>query len=679
MSDKWWEAAPLASAVPEQASGGDWWSAAPLADAPAMEAQPQPQAVAQAPVAMVPEFDAMGNPTGGMVAAPAPVTMSYGEQMGKIGSIVDKGVRMAANGATFGMADRFAGGMDALTGQAPSYSAGVDAQHARTQAVRDEAPILAGIAEAAGGLGTGLGLVKNGVTLAGRAGAGLLPRIGLFGLEGGLYGAASGAGNTYTGNAKDYGTNALHGAELGGAIGAGLPMVGTASSAIYKVARALTGNNVDGVNRAGSAALRAAAQADEAGLRNLPNLGPEAMLPDAGPSMLGLAQGAATGNGPGKSELVNALRVRDAGTGDRLSRVVDGALGPAPIPSQVDAGIRGNQRALSPVYNEAFREARAVDTRPIAEHIEALIPDSRGPVRAALEQVRSDLNIPGNAANLEVNPRALLSVRQSIDDALENAPGNVQRALGDIRTRVDAELARKVPGIKAADAQYAELARQREALETGQAIFDTGRNTVIRPIELAEALRGGGQPQGQMVGPSAAPVRVRQGARAELDRVVGTNVNDLNALERTLATPSDWNNQKARIVWGDQAVDTVTDALNTNRTFRNSMQKIVEGSRTAPTSAAAKSLEAGDGPRLDVTVTGLATAGMRAVAKAMMGSASNTTKDQVARLMANPNYARIAEALINGAQRTNQGAAAISRAIGQPAYLGASAPASGRK
>jgi hypothetical protein len=652
----------------------------------AMQGQPAPasppsvSAPSQPAPQMVQEFDAMGNPTGGMVAAPAPVTMGYGEQMRNVGSLVDKGVRLAANGLTLGMADRFAGGMDALTGQAPSYNAGVDAQHARTQAIRDEAPVLAGIAEAAGGLAGGVGLIKNGVTLAGRAaGAGLLPRIGLFGLEGGLYGAASGAGNTYTGNAQDYADNAWSGAKTGALIGGALPAVGSAASGIYKVARALTGNNVEGVNRAGSAALRAAASADEAGLRNLPNLGPEAMLPDAGPSMLGLAQGAATGNGAGKSALVNSLRERDAGTAQRLGQVVDGALGPAPIPSQVDAGIRNNQRALSPVYNEAFREARAVDTRPIAEHIEALIPDSRGPVRAALEQVRSDLNIPGNAAHLEVNPRALLSVRQSIDDALENAPGNVQKALGDIRTRVDAELARKVPGIKAADAQYAELARQREALETGQTIFDTSRATAIRPVELAEALRGGGLPQGQMVGPSAAPIMVRQGARAELDRVVGTNANDLNALERTLATPQDWNNQKARIVFGDSAVERVTEALIANRTFRNTMQKVVEGSRTAPTSAAAKSLEAGDGPGFDVTMTGLATSGLRAVAKALMGAGSQTTKDQVASLMANPNYQRIAEALINGAQRTNQGAAAISRAIGQPAYLGASSPASGRK
>lgn len=239
---------------------------------------------ASPPAPTVPEYDAMGNPTGGMVAAPAPVTMSYGDQMANIGSVVDKGVRMAANGATFGLADRFAGAMDAATGHAPSYSEGVARQVAQTRAVRDEAPILAGIAEMTGGLGTGLGLIKNGVTLAGRVGSGLFPRIAAFGTEGGLYGAAAGAGNTYSGNAQDYIDNASSGGKQGLLIGGGLPMLGTAASGIYKVARSL-GQNVAGVGRAGSAALRAAATADEAGLRSLPGLGPEAMLPDAGPSI----------------------------------------------------------------------------------------------------------------------------------------------------------------------------------------------------------------------------------------------------------------------------------------------------------------------------------------------------------------------------------------------------------
>lgn len=632
------------------------------------------------PVAMVPSYDTMGNPTGFTEPASPFETMTYGQQLASVGGGLDKGVRMLANGATFGMADRIAGGMDALAGQAPSYSEGVDAQHVQTKAIRDANPILAGVGEAAGGLLSGVGLVKNGITLAGRLGSGLVPRILGYGAEGAAYGAASGAGNTYSEKPQDYIDNAADAGRLGAGIGGALPLVGAAAGGLYRAASAVGGRNIEGVNRAGSAAMRAAAQADEAGLRALPAMGPEAMLPDAGPSMLGLAQGAATGNGPGRSALVSALAQRDAGTGQRLASAVDGAIGPAPIPSRVESGIRASRRALSPQYEAALQNARAVDTRPIADSIEAMIPDSRGPVRSALEQVRSDLNIPGNAANLDPSPRALLNVRHSIDDAMEGAPGNVKAALQDLRRRVDAELAAKVPGVKAVDAKYAELARQSEGLERGQTIFDTSRSAVIRPAELVDEIAAGALPQGQMVGPSAVPMRVRQGARAELDRVVGTQVNDLNAMERTLGTPQDWNQQKAAIVFGQEPIDQIVEAIRTNRTFRNSLQRIAQGSDTAARTESAKLLEAGEGIKGDSTAVGLATTAFQRIARALMGANSRATKDQVAQTMANPNVRMVVEALLSSAGKAREGAANVSRALTNPAYLaGASAPGGGQR
>ncbi|WP_027575393.1 hypothetical protein [Bradyrhizobium sp. WSM1743] len=162
-------------------------------------------------------YDIMGMPTG-FDGAPAPVRagMSYGDQMAHIGSAIDKGVRMAANGMTFGMADRFAGAMDALTGRAKNYDEGVKAQHAETEAIRKANPGAATVAEALGGLGTGAGLLKSGVTLAGRVGPALLPRVLGYGAEGAAYGAAHGAGNTYSGNPADYLEAAKKGATEGG-------------------------------------------------------------------------------------------------------------------------------------------------------------------------------------------------------------------------------------------------------------------------------------------------------------------------------------------------------------------------------------------------------------------------------------------------------------------------------
>jgi hypothetical protein len=631
------------------------------------------------PSAMTMEYDAMGNPTGGMVAVPQQPTMGYGQQMANVGRVVDDGMRILVNGATFGIADRIAGGMDALTGQS-SYSAGVDAQRARTQAIKDANPVLAGVGEAAGGLLTGAGLVKNGITLAGRVGPGLFPRFLGYGAEGAAYGAASGAGNTYSEQPSDYLSNGIEGAKIGGLIGGAMPVVGSAAGGLYRAASAVGGRNIEGVNRAGSAAMRAAAQADEAGLRALPAMGPEAMLPDAGPSMLGLAQGAATGNGPGRSGLVNALLERDAGTGSRLANAVDSAIGPAPIPSRVEATIRANRGALSPDYEAALANARAVDMTPLALDLEVAAVNARGPAQRALRDVRAMLDIPGNPGTLDPHPRALLSTRQAIDGMMtKETDSNVLRILGDARRAVDAEAARAIPGLKNVDARFQELARQSDGLQRGGQIFDGGK-TAIRPVELADEIAAGVRTEGTLVGPSAQAFTTRQGARAELDRIVGTQVNDLNAMERTLGTPQDWNQQKAAIVFGQEPVDRIVEAIRTNRTFRNSLQRIAQGSDTAARTESAKLLEAGEGIKGDSTAVGLASTAFQRIARAMMGANSRATKDQVAHVMASPNVRMIAEALLSSAGRAREGAAAVSRALANPAYLGsASAPGGGRR
>jgi len=88
-------------------------------------------------------YDPMGAPTGAEARAPVQANMPYSEQMSKVGQTLDNAARMAANGATFGMADKFAGGMDALTGRAPYYDAGAKAQRAETQKLRETSPAAA--------------------------------------------------------------------------------------------------------------------------------------------------------------------------------------------------------------------------------------------------------------------------------------------------------------------------------------------------------------------------------------------------------------------------------------------------------------------------------------------------------------------------------------------------------
>jgi hypothetical protein len=52
---------------------------------------------------------------------------------------------------------------------------------------------------------------------------------------------------------------------------------------------------------------------------------------------------------------------------------------------------------------------------------------------------------------------------------------------------VDGELATAVPGIKAVDAQFAELSRQSAGLQRGSQVLDGGK-TAIRPAELVDEM-----------------------------------------------------------------------------------------------------------------------------------------------------------------------------------------------
>lgn len=640
---------------------------------------PEPEGPPAPRPAMTPSFDPMGNPTGGEEIAPAAPSMPYSEQMGKVGGLIEDGARMAANGMTFGLADRIAGGVDVLTGEAPNYSAGVDAQHAKTQALRESAPVASGVAEAVGGLVGGIGLMKNGATLMGRVGEGLLPRIAAMAAEGAGYGAAHGAGNTYSEKPMDYVGNAGHGAAVGGTLGAILPAAGSLASGVYSAARNFGGAPIEGAGRVASGLLRSAATADQEGIAALS--GPNAMLVDAGPSMLGLGQGAATSNGPGKSALVNALRERDAGTTGRLAQSADENLGRAPVPSQVEAGLAASREGVAEGYGPVMGQARAADLRPLAENLETLAVNLRGPAQQAVTRVRQMLDVPGSPGVLDPNPQALMATRQAIDGlaATETNP-QVMRQLTIARQQVDAALADAAPGVKAVDAQFSELSRQSEGLQRGGQIFDTGK-TAIRPVELAEELRAGALPQGEMVGPSAAPVRVRQGARAELDRVVGTSSNDLNALERKLGTADDWNSQKATEVFGETPMQRFMQSIADERNRRGSYQKIVEGSRTAPSTAAAQSMEGGGGVPLDTTLTGVAGRLSGAAFRALSGLSRANTKDEIAQILSQSGDAArtMGELLQLQKQATGETAKVLNRVFGAPETIGASTPALGHR
>jgi len=613
--------------------------------------------------------------TGGEM--PGTTTTEAPKSWAEVGEYYSKLGRLSTNALTFGLADRFAAAGETLTGGAPSYAEALKQQRGTSEQIAKENPQMAVAADIVGGAGGGMGLARMGLTTAGRfAAAPWYARGAAAGLEGAAQGAAQGAGNTYSGNPMDYVSNAGQGAALGGALGLVAPAVGQVAGAAAKGAQNMWGDRM-GV----PGALARAAQTDAPGVANLQNRGARAMLPDAGPAMQGVAQGAVLGGeGPGRAAIINNLTARNQTVPQAITGEVDQIFGPARTPSVVEQGIRGRMQAEGPAYDAVLNQARAIDNRGLAAWVDTQAINTRGPAQAAMRQVREMLDIPGVPGTLDPHPRAMQAARTAVRGMRDSAEDPAVRAqLGIVYDRLTGEMQRKVPGIRELDSRYAELGRQEEAVTTagtGARMFEKGREAVRRPDELQRELTEAAQPKGVNIGPSAEPVRMREAARAELDRIVGTNKNDLLALENLLGRPQDWNAQKLGIMFGRERADRLMNVLDSERVFRDTYGKVVEGSQTAQRQASKEALEATSGkiPK-GVTAADLILQPLQwAKDKLTQGSAAET-RDRIAQIMAT-NDPRDLQALIPrllAAEPNRERRAEIVRTLVQSGWTGGGA------
>jgi hypothetical protein len=515
--------------------------------------------------------------------------------------VADAVVRGATQGVTFGAGDEIYGGAVGAkswvsgNGYLDTYEQARDENRALNAAAEGAHPWAYGGAKLAGNAAAviPLGTTAVGARVLGATG-GLVGRTLMGGGSGAALGAIQGF-NEGEGSLEDRGENALWGAAVGGAGGAIAAPVGALAGTVVRWGGDVLSDRVaaiPGINRAAGRMF-----AEDVAATGLPQiqarlneLGPDAMLLEASPTLQGRAMGFATQ--PNTREMVVApLEARNAGTNARLAAEINQNFGAAPVPSQIEAGLQASRDALSPAYTRVLQGASAVDTSGLAQSLEVAAVNTRGPAQRAAQQVRQMLDVTGAPGMLDPNPATLLNTRHAIDGMLTSETDtNVIRVLGDARRAVDAELAAKVPGIKDVDAQFQELARQSGALQRGSQLLDSGK-TAIRPQELAQELTEAAQPQGTLIGPSAGPLRIREGARADLDRVLGTNANDLAAVQRYVKGEGDWNREKLAQIFGADEAARVLGAVDREAAFRDAWYNVVKGPQTAQRNAAARGVE----------------------------------------------------------------------------------------
>lgn len=441
-------------------------------------------------------------------------------------------------------------------------------------------------------------------------------------LAGAASGGALGFGDTLA-RTGDVGEAALWGAG-GAAAGAAFPLAERPAAAIMRM---LTGQRTPPAVQTMARGLEREGIDPNQIIPQLDAIGPEAVPVDLGPNLMRQGGAIAALPGEGAATLRNFLGQRQAEANPRIQAQINSILGPAPVPSEVQAGIRANQQALSPQYQEAFRNARAVDTSELALHLDSQSVALRGDAQRAAQRVRQMLNVAGTD-QLDPNPQTLFQTRQAIDDMLatETAP-NAIRVLSDARAQVDDLLAQAVPGLKDVDARFAELARQGEALQTGQQLLDSGR-TALRPSEV-EALM---QQQGTIIGPTGVPFRLTQGARAEIDRLIGTTANNINALKTALKGDGSWNRDRLVALFGKDRADQLLNVLEREVIYNRSFNTITQNSETAARQAAMSEVAPRQFDR-SYSIADLLTRPVQALANMGARGRSEAVNAQIARLL----------------------------------------------
>ena len=467
-----------------------------------------------------------------------------------------------------------------------------------TEAAQAEHPILKTAGNITGAVGSTIPMIMAAPAAFGGGAASMGVRSALSAASGAALGGADSAARS--GGDPDA---IWDGVKWGGGLGAFGPAVG---AIVGKGAKSLieAGRNRLAAYRAGTdpQALKflKRAVADD-GLdaatvqQKLTDMGPEAMLADLGPNLRQQAGGIASIPGKAQKIVRDGLTARQTGANARINTAVDENLGRNVVPSRIDAAAQANQAALGPEYTEVFRNARAVDTRPIADILESQSVNLRGDAQKVVQRVRQMLDITGTD-QLDPNPGTLFQTRHAIDGLMDTtADTNAMRALTAARRSIDETLENSVPGLKDVDAKFAELARQREALQRGQQVLESGR-TAPRPSELAAEVQEGALPQGRQIGPSAVPLRLSQGARAEVDRIVGTNANDVVALNRIIKGEGDWNRSRLATLFGQEKADRLFKVLETERLYADTANTVTRNSETAARQAAQAELGGGAQP-----------------------------------------------------------------------------------
>ena len=650
----------------------------------------------------------------GKPAAAAPANDDKGT-LQKIREAIHAPTRILENGILLGLGDRARAAMGAVigegkpslsnlvTGEPSGYGGLLKKEQAETERFQADHPIAAPALDIVGS-----SLAPVGAFTAAAKGASLGAKTLYAALTGGTIGGLQGglSSKDWTDipqTAKDTAIGAGTGFILGSAIPGAAKVIG---SGVNAVANAIRGR-AEGMSRGASSHLVSAMEADTpAAVRaELDRLGPDAMLADSGPAMLGKTQGAALLSDEGRSVATNALTSRNQATNSRIMGDVERAMGPAEDPQTVTNAIIAHRSAVDARnYGRAIDGAPAVQTGEIMRDLSDAIPRSVGMEEKALTNLKGMLTryekkprIDPYTGRQEIDGRGqmvfdsvpvaqddaqvLHKIKGELDNVIEHdLPGlgvpagavkNQQFALKQFRHQLNQILEDQVSGYATANRVSAALAKRADAVKAGTSYLGEGKTTPSpsRFLDDFEQLTAGER------------IALGKGSRGELNRVLGTKANDLQALRGELQGEGGWNTDKMAIVHGDDAAKQLMSSVDRNIKFRDTHTKVVENSQTEIRRSAREAMKptaATDVPLItsSTTIPGFLAAGakkgVQAIANALARTDPTKSYGEVARVLTAQGPQRDAhfQAIVDALGRRSRNSA-ISSTVGDRSTLAA--------
>lgn len=482
------------------------------------------------------------------------------------------------------------------------YDASLDNQRNLLDQFTEEQPALAIGGEILGAIpsamiGGGASVLRAGTPLAAR----MAQAAGVGGLQGTIYGALAGEGG-----AVNRGQEALQTGGLGVVFGPLGPSAETlARTGVRSLTNMLRGSparQAGTTDPAMEAALRAA-QADDAldgvGADRIAAAGDDAMLVDAGGSLVQALDGAMQTGGPGLRLAQERIGQRLQNASDNLTSTLDDALGaPAGVYTTETALRKGTATARGDAYDAAYAQAidyssdagaellNVIENRVTAQDIEVANALMRRKYGRTSQQIMADIAEDGTVTFREVPDVVQLDyITRALNDiaSTENGKGLIggTTAIGDAAS----DLSRTIRGlVKELVPEYANALKtaatpiqQREALLLGRDALGTkyARDEFIAQLaNMTDAQR----------------TYVAQGIRSQIDEVLarvkrtagsGSDTEIREALKGIKELSSRANREKITALLGQDASDAMFASIDQAATAFELSSAVATNSLTA--------------------------------------------------------------------------------------------------